>query len=96
MAAVPRSGGCTMRINLDIDQLALDGFDLTATDRTVLKTAVRAELARLLAGDGSEHIWQRGRAVAQVEGDQLELVPGSGPGDLGRRIAQAVYGGLRQ
>ena len=96
MAPVPRNGGCVMRINLDINQLALDGFDLTATDRAVLRTAVRSELARLLAGDGSEQIWQRGRSVGLVEGDQLDLVPGSGPGDLGRRIAQAVYGGLRQ
>ena len=85
-----------MRINLAIDQLALDGFDLTATDRAVLKTAVRTELARLLAGDGSDQIWQRGRSVPLVEGDQLGLSTGSGPGDLGRRIAQAVYGGLRQ
>ena len=96
MAAVPRNGGCAMRINLDIDQLALDGFELTATDRAVLKTAVRTELARLLAGSGSEQIWQYGRSVAHVEGDQLEVVPGSDPGDLGRRIARAVYGGLRQ
>ena len=96
MAAVPRSGGCAMRINLDIGQLTLDGLDLTATDRAVLRTAVGSELARLLSGDGSDHIGQRGRSVALVESDQLDLVPGSGPGDLGRRIARAVYGGLRQ
>ena len=96
MADVPRNGGCAMRINLDIDQLALDGFELTATDRAVLKTAVRTELALLLAGDGSEQIWQQGRRIAHVEGDQLDLMAGSGPGDLGRRIARAVYGGLRQ
>ena len=83
-----------MNINVEIEQLVLDGFMLTRRDRLRLKTNMEAELGRLLAADGlAAHLLESG-AVPQLQGGGFQIQPDQDAGTLGKQIAQAVYQGL--
>ncbi len=85
-----------MNINLNIEQLILDGIDLPHQQRPLLHTAVETELARLLVADGLASSWQAGGAVAHLPAEAIQLTDDSNPTALGQQIAQAVYGGLNR
>lgn len=79
-------------IDLHIDALVLDGF--AHLDRAQLGAAVEAELARLFAEQGFTQAAGQTRYIPRLDGGSFETTPGAGADAVGRRIAQAVYGGL--
>jgi len=81
-----------MRIDLQIDELVLDG--ITVQDHEGLRTAIAAELARLLAERGVPPVLSRAGDVPALNGDPVTIQPGVSTGSLGGQIALAVYGGL--
>jgi hypothetical protein len=83
-----------MNINLHIERLVLDGLPVGSDQGVFVKSAVEAELSRLLATDGLNPDFQSGGAVPSVKADGVRMTNDSHPADLGRQIAQSVYGGI--
>ena len=83
-----------MKINLAIERLVLDGFQLNPAQRSLLQEALQAELGRLLAEGGVTGGLAAGGMVPSVRADGFAISGDGGPVSLGRQIAQAVYGGI--
>lgn len=83
-----------MKIDLHIERLILDGIDVPWHERPILQAAVEAELARLLAEGGLNR--QTNIALRDVPAGHIQLSNENEPGQLGRQIAQSVYGGLNR
>ena len=82
-----------MSINVHIERLILEGFSVSDAQSPIIGAAVERELARLLATGGLERSLQSGGAWATVPVGAVQLTA-SKPAQLGRQIAQAVYGGI--
>lgn len=83
-----------MDMNVHIEQLILDGIDVSPSQREVLGTAVAAELTRLLTANGLSPDIQTGAALGHMPTDTIQLTGNNNPTHLGQQIAQAVYGGI--
>jgi hypothetical protein len=83
-----------MNINLHIERLILDGLPLTHNDGALVRAAVEAELARLLAERGLAPSLQDGGALPSVRADAMQLQAGSTPTQMGQQIAHAVHSSL--
>lgn len=83
-----------MGIDVRIERLILDGIGVSRRERLLLRAAVEAELARLLAADGLSPGLLGGGAVADVPGGTIALAGENEPTRLGQEIARAVYGGI--
>jgi hypothetical protein len=81
-------------INLHIERLVLEGLELGPGQGELVRTAVAAELTRLLTEGGLAGQFQSSAALPSVRASGLAITPGSEPAQLGGQIAQAVYGGL--
>jgi hypothetical protein len=82
-----------MSINLHIDRLVLEGVNIAPDQRHLLKANVETELARLLAEGGLASSLSQGAALSRLSTSSIQLNGGS-PMQLGRHIAQSVYGGI--
>jgi len=85
-----------MTINLHIDRLILDGLPMPHSQRPLLQAAVEAELTRLLTTDGLSPGLSAGGAIPHLPASSLQLPHDNSPAQLGRQIAQSVYGGIGQ
>lgn len=83
-----------MNINLHIDRLVLDGLELAPEHRSLLQAAVESELSRLLTERGLSSSLARGIAVPRMSARDMQITGVSSPTELGRQIAQSVYGGI--
>lgn len=81
-----------MNIEIEIDRIVLDGFDLSWRERPLLEMAVREELTRLLAEHGLGY--QADIAHRRIVGSDITSSQEQTPNQFGTSIAQAVYGGL--
>jgi hypothetical protein len=82
-------------IDLSIDRLALDGLALGPREARAARTAVEAELSRLLteAHDLPARL-ARGGAVGRLSRTPLQIDTYTNPTDLGTQIARALYTGM--
>ena len=76
-----------MRIEVHIERLVLDGFDLSARDQERLRTATEAELTRLLSGGAGQPSRPARLAATDAPGDTVQ--------PLARRIAHGVRDEIR-
>lgn len=83
-----------MNINLHIDRLILDGVNITPSQRHLLQASVQTELARLFTEGGMSSGLASGGALPHVSASGIQLANGNDPAQLGRQIAQSVYGGI--
>lgn len=81
-------------IHLHIERLVLDGLSIERAQGPQVQAAVETELARLLMENGLGAPPGAGGAVPSVNAGGIQLSPGSSPAQLGRQIAQSVYGGI--
>lgn len=86
----------SMNINLHIERLILDGLAVAPAQSALVQAAVEAELSRLLTAGGLHASLQSGIALPSVRADALQLNADSNPLQIGRQIAQSVYGGIGQ
>lgn len=84
-----------MKINLQIERLALHGIHLTPTERTELAAAVQAELGRLLASENATQNWADLGDQARIQSKLITYQAGSSPIHLGREIAASLYIGIQ-
>lgn len=81
-------------IHLHIERLILDGLPIERVQGRHVQAAVEAELARLLTENGLDPTLGAGGVVPGVDASGIQLSPGSSPAQIGRQIAQSVYGGI--
>jgi|LakMenEpi03Aug12_release.lakeMendotaPanAssembly.Ray.scaffolds.fasta_scaffold2101484_1 hypothetical protein len=79
-----------MDINLEIDQILLENFDLSYSQRLQLQAAVEAELSQLLTPDGLPSYLQNRVEIPRIS-TRLELTENSNPVHMGKQIAQSIY-----
>lgn len=82
----------TYTLDLNIDELVLDGFD--DVDRERLGTALERELTRLFTERGVSPALRQGGHAPRLDGGTFNAAPNAGAEALGAQIARTVYGGL--
>lgn len=82
-----------MNINLHIERLVLDGVNIAPHQGPLLQQALQTELTRLLATGGLSDGLTRGIALPRLSASNIQLTDNN-PTQLGRQIAQSVYGGI--
>ena len=83
-----------MNINLHIERLVLDGVNIAPGQGQLLRAGVETELARLLTGGGLAPSLAEGINLSRVFAESIELRGNNNPTQIGRQIAQSVYGGI--
>jgi len=83
-----------MRIVLDIERLILHGLPLTAVEANRIRSAMAAELSRLLGAGPIPARFFAGAAVASLVAPPLGPAAGRTPEALGTDLAHAVHAGL--
>lgn len=84
----------TTTISLDIEQIVFEGMHLSAKDQAVLADALQQELQHLLAQKQAQE-WT-GRHEYRIQAPPLQLRADSGPQQIGRQLALALYSGLTE
>lgn len=82
-----------MNIKLHIDRLVLDGLDFSPDQQHLLQTSVVHELTRLLSEGGLAPHLAGGIVLDRLSAGDIQVVDNR-PVQLGRQIAQSVYGGM--
>lgn len=83
-----------MNINLNIERLVLEGLSLKPGEHLLVRAAAESELARLLSSGGVSSSLQSAGAVPRLAAGEIWLSAEGDPRQLGRQIAQAVFGGM--
>jgi len=82
-----------MNINLHIERLILDGVNIAPGQRYLLQAGVKMELARMLTEGGVSSSLTQGSSLPRLSTSGIQLT-GNNPTQIGRQIAQSVYGGI--
>jgi hypothetical protein len=80
-------------IDVHIEEVVLHGF--RPQDGHGIGDALERELARLLSQPHGRAGLTESRDLPSVDAGRVSLEPGARPRVIGRRLAGAVYGGLR-
>lgn len=96
VAVVTNEGERSLKINIQIDRLVVDGMDLPHSQRPLMQQAFESELARLLAGDGLNSELARDVALPSVQAPAIQIGNKNNADAFGQQIAQAVYRGIGQ
>ena len=83
-----------MKINLHIERVVLDGLPVASHQRGLVRSALEAELTRLLGAGGLSPQLMSGGAVPYLPASSIELTRGERPAQLGQQIAGAVHSGI--
>ncbi|WP_414519674.1 hypothetical protein [Nostoc sp. PCC 9305] len=84
-----------MNINIDIENLVLEGIYISPSQGQLLQGLVKAELARLLRTEGIPDNWASGGVVSHVPNSAIQLKPGTNTSQIAQQIAQTVYRGMK-
>jgi hypothetical protein len=85
-----------MNVQLTIERLVLDGVQADMARRPELRTALIAELTRLIAAGGTAPLLRAGGDRRRVRGAQMQQPAASSPSAWGVAIAGAVYRGTTE
>ena len=85
-----------MKINIQIDRLVLDGFDLSRTQRPLMQAAFETELARLLVRDGLSGELASDVQLPSLQVPTIQVDNTNNPHAFGEQVAQAVHRGIGQ
>jgi len=81
-------------VEVRIEELVLHGF--APGDRYRIGEAVERELSRMIAEQGAPPTLMGSGETDRVDGGSFHMAPHAKGGVIGKQIAHAVYGGLRQ
>jgi len=79
-----------MNLELNIEELVLDGF--SGMDKDRIARALHIELERLFAEEGVPVSIQAGGNVARLDGGSYKADKGASAEQVGVQVARAVYG----
>ena len=82
-----------MNINLHIERLILDGINISPGQRHLLQASITTELTQLLNNSGLADGLVEGGALPRLSTNNIQLTSNK-PMELGKQIAQSVYGGI--
>ncbi|HEY8204608.1 MAG TPA: hypothetical protein VIF81_07775 [Pyrinomonadaceae bacterium] len=82
-----------MKINLHIERLVISGLPIARQQGPLIQRAVELELARLLSGSNSLDN-SGGGATPVVRAPGFDVGSQVNPANLGRQIAESVYGSI--
>ena len=85
-----------MKINIHIDRLVLDGFDLSRSQRPLMQEAFEHELARLLMRDGLTSELASDVRLPSLQVPPVHVDNTNNPHSFGQQVAQAVHKGIGQ
>lgn len=85
-----------MKINIEIDRLVLDGFDLARNQRPLLQAAFERELGRLLVRDGLSNELSSGVRLPSINLPTIQIENTNNADAFGEQVAQAVHRGIGQ
>lgn len=85
-----------MRINIQIDRLVLDGFDLSRSQRPLMQAAFERELSRLLARDGLTNELSSDVRLPSLRVPAIQVDNTNNADSFGQQVAQAVHRGIGQ
>jgi hypothetical protein len=80
-----------MNINLHIEEIVLEGIDVSRQEIPQFQAAIQSELTRLLK---TRSFTPGNLAQPNLVTGPIQLTQPNQPARLGRQIAQAVYGGI--
>jgi hypothetical protein len=80
-----------MNINLHIEEIVLEGIDVSRQEMPQLQAAIQSELTRLLK---TQSITPGNLAQPNLVTRPIQLIQPNQPAHLGQQIAQAVYGSI--
>jgi hypothetical protein len=80
-----------MNIELHIERLVLDGLPVESSQGALIRSAVEAELGRLLAGNGLNPELLSGGALGSLRAGGIQLEHDFTAPQLGGQIAGAVH-----
>ena len=83
-----------MNVNLNIERLVLEGFQLRPGEHLLVRAATERELSRLLTEGGVSSQMLLGGAVPRLTAGDIRVAADADARSLGRQIARAVYGGI--
>ncbi len=81
-----------MKLDLDIDRLAIPGIDPFTRHR--LTAALERELDRLAVSHGLPKDWQAG--TVDVGAASIHVAPDSSAAEIGVQVARQVFSGLQR
>jgi len=80
------------KINLRIGEIVLDGFP--AGDRYYIADAIERELKILFKQNNQEASFKSSAFNSFLAREQFEFTTGTKPAEIGRKVAQTIYGRL--
>lgn len=83
-----------MNVNLNIERLVLEGFQLRPGEHLLVRAAAERELSRLLSERGISRELLSGGAVPRLTAGDIRLSGEADAGQIGRQVAQALYGSI--
>ncbi|HKG15258.1 MAG TPA: hypothetical protein VKB12_18180 [Pyrinomonadaceae bacterium] len=83
-----------MNVNLNIERLVLEGFQLRPGEHMLVRAAVERELSRLITERGVSPQLLSGGALPRLDAGDMRLNGGESPKQVGAQIARALYGGI--
>jgi hypothetical protein len=82
-------------ISLHIERLILDNVGIATGQRHSLQAALEGELTRMLTEDGLAHQPIGGSMFHGIVAPAIRFDAGNDPAAMGRKIAGAIYVGIR-
>ncbi len=82
-----------MKINLHIERVVLEGIDVGAGDRELIRESIASELGRMLGDGGLGNGLSGGISRSRVMAGDVQLTADK-PVEFGRRIAGSVFKGV--
>jgi hypothetical protein len=83
-----------MNVNLNIERLVLEGFQLRPGEHLLVRASAERELSRLLTEGGVSQELLSGGAVPRISAGDIRVAGDSDARGIGTQIARAVYGGI--
>jgi len=83
-----------LNVNLNIERLVLEGFQLRPGEHMLVRAAVERELSRLITERGVSPQLLSGGALPRLDAGDMRLNGGESPKQVGAQIARALYGGI--
>jgi hypothetical protein len=83
-----------LNVNLNIERLVLEGFQLRPGEHLLVRAAAERELSRLLSERGISRELLSGGAVPRLTAGDIRLSGEADAGQIGRQVAQALYGSI--
>jgi hypothetical protein len=83
-----------VKINIQIDRLVLDGFDLARNQRPLMQAAFERELGRLLVRDGLSNELSSEVRLPSLRVPSIQIDNTNNADAFGQQVAQAVHRGI--